>query len=211
MYPEEAAAPGRLDRVPVHEWPMIAAHWLVEGYDSEAIRTLAGLPAEDTRTVRKMMVEALRSLGYKIIEEREFAERCKIPLGIVQRDLDITGYGEYRMRPVNLASGPIYVEMWAALPDGSSWSGGGGGMTPDMDDAALLWHAARSVSDTLGEVLGMFWPLCATHGGQPMTPPEHREVEGGLIDGVVWWWCRDDIGHPSAPVGQLSKATARAR
>jgi hypothetical protein len=99
--------------------------------------------------------------------------------------------------------------MFAALADGSSWSGATGGMTPDMDDATLLWEAAASVSGTLGEVLGVTWPVCAVHGGAAMTPADHDERRRGLIDGGVWWWCRNRSGHAVAQVGQLTAATGK--
>lgn len=210
MHPAEAAA-GGLDLVSVEEWPMLAAWWLAAGFDSELLREFAGLGAADALASRDLMREVLGSIGYPVPVETEFADRCRVPLGIVYRDQESTGYGQYQMYPRNLLASPISLEMWAALPDGSSWSGGGPGMKPDMDDVNLLWHAAASVSDTLGEVLGVAWPVCAIHSGEPMTPPHHGEVAGGLIDGMVWWWCRTRAGHAVAPVGQLTAQAAKTR
>jgi hypothetical protein len=34
-----------------------------------------------------------------------------------------------------------------------------------------------------------------------MTP-----ARDGLIDGNIWWWCRQEGGHAVSPVGQLSSA-----
>jgi hypothetical protein len=195
----------------VDEWPMLAAWWLADGFDSALLRELAGLGTADTMACRELIHEVLGSIGYPVPVESEFADRCRVPVGIVQRDLKATGFGRYQLHPRNLLVGPISLEMWAALPDGSSWSGGGNGMTPGMDDLNLLWHAAASVSDTLGEVLGIAWPVCAVHGGAPMTPPDHREVPGGFIDGAVWWWCRTRAGHAVVPVGQLTPQAARTR
>lgn len=190
---------------------MLAAWWLAAGFDSELLREFAGLGAADALASRDLMREVLGSIGYPVPVETEFADRCRVPLGIVYRDQESTGYGQYQMYPRNLLASPISLEMWAALPDGSSWSGGGPGMKPDMDDVNLLWHAAASVSDTLGEVLGVAWPVCAIHSGEPMTPPHHGEVAGGLIDGTVWWWCRTRAGHAVAPVGQLTAQAAKTR
>jgi hypothetical protein len=126
----------------------------------------------------------------------------------VQLDLDATGYGEFVIYPVNLLLGGE-VEMWAALPDGAAWSGGGSGMTPEMDDEALLWHAASSVSDTLLEVRHDVWPRCRVHD-YPMSPPHRGQAPDGLINGRVWWWCpRAD--HAVAPVGRLDQSGAVAR
>jgi hypothetical protein len=188
---------------------MLAAHWLAAGFDSPELREYAGLSEADTAQARELMPEVLESIGYHVVTADELAARCRAALAVVQRDLDATGLGEFVMRPVNLAGGPISLSMYAALPDGRSWSGGCGGMTPDMTDTALLWYTAHSVSDTLGEVLKIGWPVCAAHGGEPMTPPSHREVPHGEIDGVIWWWCRARRrGHPAAPVGQLTSGTA---
>lgn len=189
---------------------MLAAWWLADGHDSELLRELAGLSAAETTAARELMPEALRSVGCPVLLESEFAEQCRVPLDIVNRDLEASGYGRYRMHPVNLLRQPISLEMWAAVPDGRSWSRGGPGMTPEMNDTDLLWHAARSVSDTLGEVLGITWPVCPAHDSGPMTPPGHREVPGGLIDGTVWWWCRRKAGHGAAPVGMLTPMTPEA-
>ncbi len=210
IYPERAAA-GGLNLVPVSEWPMLAAHWLAAGFDSEPLRQLAGLGSRETEAARELMPGVLRSIGCELVDvEAEFAARCQAALDIVQRDLDVTGYGEYQMRPVNLAL-EAPVVMYAALPDGRSWSGIGEGMTSRMDDASLLWCAAATVSGTLGEVLRIGWPVCAVHGGQPMTPPSVCGVPGGLTDGAVWWWCSAGAGHVIARVGQLTAKIAKTR
>jgi len=45
------------------------------------------------------MPEALRSIGFDpAAADEEFAARCQAALDIVQGDLDVTGYGQYRMR-----------------------------------------------------------------------------------------------------------------
>jgi hypothetical protein len=153
-------------------------------------------------------------LGFTPLDEPseptpEFDARCRAALAIVHRDLDVTGYGEFVMYPVNLLVGGD-VEMWAALPDGRSWGGGGvGGMTPDMDDSSILWHAAASVSDTLMEVRHEIWPQCKAHG-YPMRPPHGGEAEDGLIEGKIWWWCSRGQ-HAVTPVGDLTDRLALSR
>ena len=134
-----------------------------------------------------LMPEALRSIGFDpAAADQEFTARCQAALDIVQRDLDVTGYGQYRMR-AHLARGwPTAVS--AALPDGSYWSGAGG-MTRQMDDASLLFTAASSVSETLEEVHQIQWPVCAAHGGIPLADPLYGEELVEIIGGVVSWWC----------------------
>jgi hypothetical protein len=118
------------------------------------LRRLAGLRSGEYLAVADLMPQALRSIGFDpSAGTAVFMTRSQEILDVVQRDLDATGYGEYRMRPVNLSFEPR-VAVYAALPDGGSWSGVGEGMTRRMNDADLLWHAAQSVSGTLAEVLG---------------------------------------------------------
>jgi len=203
--PEQAAA-GVLDDVPVGEWSGQAAHWLAAGFDSEPLRQLAGLRPWETGAALVLMPEALRSIGFDpAAADEEFAARCQAALDIVQRDLDVTGYGQYRMRAYRDRGWPAAI--FAALPDGSYWTGAWG-MSRRMDDASLLFNAAASVSGTLEEVHEIEWPACAVHGGDPMTRPLDGEVPVGLIDGTVVWWCTR-AGHAVAPVGQLTAKIAR--
>jgi hypothetical protein len=203
MHPSRAAQ-GGLQGVSPGFFPLMAAHWLQDGFDSQLLRELAAPTAPEHDASRALMPEALRSIGYPIPTESQFAARCDAALRIVQRDLDATGYGRFEMHARNVSDDEFFFEMFAALPDGSSWSGGGvGGMTMDMDEDTLLWHAAMSVSDTLIEVTRVSWPACAIHG-QPMRPPNLYEAPHGLVDGAVWWWCRKLGGHAVAPVGELA-------
>lgn len=45
---------------------MLAAQWLVEGYDSEGLRELAGLSRRDVVEARRMFAEVLGELGYPV-------------------------------------------------------------------------------------------------------------------------------------------------
>jgi hypothetical protein len=88
--------------------------------------------------------------------------------------------------------------MPEALPGGSYWTGAWG-TTRRMDDASMLLNAAASVSGTIEEVHEIEWPVCAVHGGNPMTSPVDGEEPVALIDSVVWWWWCTRAGHPLAP------------
>jgi hypothetical protein len=113
----------------------------------------------------ELMPEVLRSLGFDpapVIEE--FLARCQDAVEIVQRDLDATGYGRYRMRARFGLGWPSRVH--AALPDGSYW-GGGEGMSREATGSLLLVCAADSVYTTLKEILEVEWPVCVVHGGHP--------------------------------------------
>jgi len=87
----------------------------------ESLRQLAKLRSWETGAVLALMPEAFRSIGFDPAPaEEEFTARCQAALDIVQRDLDVTGYGRYRVR-AHLLQWPTTV--FAALPDGSYWSG----------------------------------------------------------------------------------------
>jgi hypothetical protein len=202
--PEQAAA-GALDHRPVDQWPRLAAHWLAAGFDSEPLRQLAGLRSWETGAALALMPAALRSIGFDpAAADEAFSARCQAALDIVQRDLDVTGYGRYRVRAYLATGWP--AEVFAALPDGSYWSGGWG-MTREMDGTCLLLNAAGSVSDTFKEVYEIGWLVCAAHGGDPMAALWDGEEPVALIDDVAWWRCTR-AEHPLALVGQLTATIA---
>jgi len=204
--PEQAAA-GALDDVPLSQWPRQAARWRAAGFDSEPLRELAGLRPGNAGAALYLLPDALRSIGFDpAAADAEFAARCQAALDLVQRDLDVTGYGQYRMRPQQVSGWPI--EMVAAFPDGSHWAGGWG-MSRRLDDAGLLFNAALSVSGTIEEYHEFEWPVCAVHGGDDTRWDAGTEsVE--FIDGAPVWWCTR-AGHALAPVGQLTAVIAKTR
>ena len=202
--PEQAAA-GVLDDVPLEIWPRQAARWLAAGLESEPLRQLAALRPGEITAALDLMPEALRSIGFDpAVADEEFVARCQAALEVVQSALDVTGYGRYRVRAIRAWGWPVAV--FAALPDGSHWTGAWG-MTRRMTNASLLFHAAGSVSGTIEEVREIEWPVCAVHGDDPTTRYLHGEESVEFIDGAAWWWCIR-AGHAVAPVGQLTDKVA---
>ncbi len=57
--PELVASWVVLDTIPSERIPLWAAHWLVQGYDGEALRKLAGLSGTETHEVHDLLPEAL--------------------------------------------------------------------------------------------------------------------------------------------------------
>ncbi|MER6148250.1 hypothetical protein [Streptomyces hirsutus] len=56
--------------LPPSELPMLAAHALVDGFDSPALRELAGLPRRSDETeIRDLYVQALHELGIPLPDE----------------------------------------------------------------------------------------------------------------------------------------------
>ncbi|WP_437077872.1 hypothetical protein [Streptomyces sp. enrichment culture] len=76
--------------VPPEELPMLAAHALVDGRDSPALRELAGLQRRsDPVEVRELYVLALRELGIPLPDE-ETAGRCllaRLAFGLAEGEL----------------------------------------------------------------------------------------------------------------------------
>jgi hypothetical protein len=196
--PDQAAA-GALDRVPFGEWPALAALWLAAGYDSPTLRQLAKLRTQRTGAMRldvlDLMPKALRSLGFEPgSADQEFIARCQNALDIVQHDLDVTGYGEFRMQ-IRLSRGQPGIVV-ATMADGSYW---GEGMSRELSGSRLLYAMAESVSASIEEVHEVEWPVCAVHGdGRRISwePAAH-------IRKVAWWQCTR-IRHTLAPVGRLT-------
>jgi len=187
---------------------MLAAKWLAAGFDSPQLRQLAAFRAGDGAAlmhVLDLMPEALRSIGFDPAPaDAEFTARCQRALNVVQHDLDITGYSQYRMRALIGRGWPATV--FPTLPDGSYWSGSQG-MSRELDGPLLLFSAAGSVSATLKEVHEIEWPVCAVHGGHSENIWDGEDPVD-LISDVAWWLCTT-AGHALAPVGQLTARLAQ--
>ncbi len=200
----DQAATGALDHLPAGQWPMLAAKWLPAGFDSQSLRQLAKLRVGDNGAAfdaLDLMPEAMRSIGFDPgPADEELRARCQNALDIVQHDLDVTGYGQYRMRARFGGGWP--ATMFATLPDGSYW-GGGEGMSRRLAGSWLFFAAADSVSATIEEVHEVEWPICSVHGDDPTTRYLHGDEPVVLIKKVAWWWCTR-AGHAFAPVGQLT-------
>ncbi len=151
-----------------------------------------------------LMPEVLRSIGFDPAPADEaFVARCQSALDVVQLDLDVTGYGQYRMRA---RFGGWPASVLPTLPDGSYW-GGTEGMGREEEGSGLLWHAADLVSATMKEIPEIEWPVCTIHGGHPGSIWDGEEP-AHLIKKVAWWRCTN-TGHPLAPVGQLTAEVAK--
>jgi hypothetical protein len=157
------------------------------------------------RQARDLMPEVLRSIGFApVAADEAFVARCQNALDVVQHDLDVTGYGQYRMRARFGDGWPAGV--YPAMADGSYW-GGTQGMGREEDGSGLLWHVASLVSATLKEIPEIEWPVCAIHGGHPGSIWD-GEDPADRIKKVAWWRCTN-TGHPLAPVGQLTAEIAK--
>ena len=168
----------------------------------------AGIPAQFSvaRQAVDLMPEALRSIGFDPAPADEaFLARCQSALDAVQHDLNVTGYGRYRMRA---RFGGWPASVYPALPDGSYWGGSAGSPArPTVPGCCTV--RPTSVSATLKEIPEIEWPVCAVHGGHPDSIWDGEEPVD-LADEVAWWRCTN-TGHPLAPIGQLTATIARTR
>jgi hypothetical protein len=178
--------------------PVLARFWLSEGYDSAQLRWLAGLGDREALAVTtEQILGVIGSLGVATEAPDAFLERCGRAMGRIQPDLDATGFGRYRMEPVNAAHGhDALPAVYASLPDGS-WFAAGGAMTPGMDDETLLLLAAEGVSDTLVELLRIIWPICPLHPGPPIT------LQARTDGATPTWFCARG-NHDVCPLGELA-------
>jgi len=145
----------------------------------------AGVPAQFRVALQALdlMPEVLRSIGFDPAPADEaFVARCQSALDVVQHDLDVTGYGQYRMRA---RFGGWPASVYPTMPDGSYW-GGSEGMSREDKGSWLLYRAADLVSATLKEIPEIEWPVCAVHGGHPDSIWDGEEPVD-LIDKVASW------------------------
>jgi hypothetical protein len=157
------------------------------------------------RQAMDLMPDVMRSIGFDPAPADEaFVARCQSALDVVQHDLDVTGYGQYRVRARFGDGWPASV--YPTMADGSYW-GGTEGMGRQEEGSGLLCHAADLVSATLKEIPEIEWPVCAIHGGHPSSIWDGEEP-ADLIKKVAWWRCTN-TGHPLALVGQLTAEVAK--
>lgn len=99
-----------LGGLPVEDVPMWAAWWLVEGFDGEALRNLAGLSGRDPFEVSDMLPDALGDMGVQLPSAVEAcrltftveAARClrgavseEFIVALVERIVVATGYARF--------------------------------------------------------------------------------------------------------------------
>ncbi|NUT93366.1 MAG: hypothetical protein HOY78_15230 [Saccharothrix sp.] len=65
-HPAMAALLWAADAVAVERLPRWAAEWLVDGFDSDALRTLAGLDASDQTEIRELLPDVFAELSVPV-------------------------------------------------------------------------------------------------------------------------------------------------
>lgn len=177
--------------LPSTDWPELAARWLIEGYDSQALRDFAAFTPAEAAVLSDLMADVLRSLGVevdqtegfedRVFEISGFAQRCRVALRPVQQDLDRTGHSQFQMQPFNATGHGWPPQAHVALPDGRGSTSFGLPMAADMDDQTLVGVATDAACETLLLVAHVRWPRCVQ--------------------------CNADDKHPVSPVGELTETT----
>ncbi|WP_251097030.1 hypothetical protein [Streptomyces sp. Caat 7-52] len=108
---------------PLEELPMLAAHALVDGRDSPALRELAGLPRRsDGSEIRELYVRALHELGIPLPDE-ETAGRCllvSLAFGLEKGELRPEDVA-HRLSMTVAASTPEETQFLSVAAEYSEW------------------------------------------------------------------------------------------
>ncbi|WP_225821399.1 hypothetical protein [Streptomyces naphthomycinicus] len=109
--------------LPPEELPMLAAHALVDGRDSPALRELAGLPRRsDNAEIRDLYVQALHELGIPLPDE-EAAGRCllvDLAFGLAKGELSPKDVADRLLMTV-AARTPEETRFLSVAADYSEW------------------------------------------------------------------------------------------
>ncbi|MEV0051443.1 hypothetical protein AB0H34_13200 [Saccharopolyspora shandongensis] len=127
--PELVAAWATLQVAAADRIPLWAAHWLAQGYDGEALRTLAGLSGADSREVNDVLPAALADCAATIPSSEETAARvaftelarvhadCRATeRWILERVCEIVSRSGYAISVIALPLGQIFdfADEWGA-------------------------------------------------------------------------------------------------
>lgn len=139
----EQASHGKV--IPDADLPMLAADWLVEGYDSPLLRELAGLSRRQSTEARQMFEAVLAELGHSVV-----------PINSPYDELPWRGYWDEIWWAVDqmdrtyipYVSAQRVVEVLSDVPD--LWGPGRG---EDLMSLLRQWDEQRNGRDDLSELI----------------------------------------------------------
>jgi hypothetical protein len=140
--------------LPPEELPMLAAHALIDGHDSPALRELAGLPRRsDPAEARELYVLALRELGIPLPDE-ETAGRCflvRLAFGLAKGELSPKDVGHGLSMTVT-ARTREETRFLSVAADYSEWLGPDAlpGWEKELKTAAHSLAAATDLGPSIG-------------------------------------------------------------
>ncbi|MFE6336157.1 hypothetical protein ACFVOK_23570 [Streptomyces sp. NPDC057798] len=134
---------------------MLAAHALVDGHDSPALRELAGLPRRsDATEIRELYVQALHELGVPLPDEETAGRRLLVGLavGLVHAELSPKGVVD-RLSSALAARTPEETRFLSVAAQYSGWMGADElpGWENDLRAAA---HSLTASTDFGSEAVG---------------------------------------------------------
>ncbi|MER7575553.1 hypothetical protein [Streptomyces sp. NPDC126514] len=141
--------------LPPEELPMLAAHALVDGRDSPALRELAGLPRRsDATEIRELYVQALHELGVPLPDKEAAGRRLLVSLavGLVHAELSPEGVVD-RLSSALAARTPEEARFLSVAAQYSEWMGADEvpGWENDLRAAA---HSLTASTDLGSEAVG---------------------------------------------------------
>ncbi|MCL7428863.1 hypothetical protein [Streptomyces sp. YS415] len=134
---------------------MLAAHALVDGHDSPALRELAGLPRRsDASEIRELYVQAMHELGVPLPDEETAGRRLLVGLagGLVHAELSPKGVVD-RLSRALAARTPEETRFLSVAAQYSEWMGADEvlGWENDLRAAA---HSLTASTDLGSEAVG---------------------------------------------------------
>jgi hypothetical protein len=141
--------------LPPEELPMLAAHALVDGRDSPALRELAGLPSRSDETeIRELYVQALHELGVPLPDE-ETAGRwllVSLAVGLAKAELSPKDVVD-RLSMTVAARTPEETQFLSIAADYSEWMGAD--ELPEWEDGLRTAAHSLTASTDLGSGIGV--------------------------------------------------------
>ncbi|MET7983309.1 hypothetical protein [Streptomyces sp. NPDC005281] len=113
--------------LPPEELPMLAAHALVDGHDSPALRELAGLSRRsDATEIRELYVQALHELGVPLPDEEAAGRRllASLAFGLARGELSPKDVAD-RLSMTVAAGTQEETRFLSVAADYSEWIGPG--------------------------------------------------------------------------------------
>jgi hypothetical protein len=141
--------------LPPKELPMLAAHALVDGRDSPALRELAGLPRRSDETeIRELYVQALDELGVPLPDE-ETAGRwllVSLAVGLANAELSPKDVAD-RLSMTVAARTPEETRFLSIAADYSEWMGAD--ERPEWENGLRTAAHSLAASTDLGSGIGV--------------------------------------------------------
>lgn len=142
------------EALPPAELPMLAAHALVDGRDSPALRELAGLPRRSDETeIRELYVQALDELGIPLPDEETAGRRLLVSLAVGLANAELSAKEVVdRLSMTVAARTPEETQFLSIAADYSEWMSAD--ELPGWENGLRTAAHSLTVSTELGSGIG---------------------------------------------------------